>query len=111
MENQQLVSLSRQCSSTPAGCGRFFLAKNNVTTLEHSPYSPNLAPSDCYYIEISTEGRGFCDATDIINNSTQELKFSQTPVQSLPNMYICKRGQFRRKCSLNDCTVPYFSEI
>jgi len=25
-----------------------FLAKNNVTTLEHPPYSPDLAPADFY---------------------------------------------------------------
>jgi hypothetical protein len=27
---------------------KHFLAKNNVTTLEHAPYSPDLAPADCY---------------------------------------------------------------
>jgi hypothetical protein len=37
MENQQLVSTSRQCSSTPVGFFKDFLAKNNVTTLEHPP--------------------------------------------------------------------------
>jgi hypothetical protein len=26
-------------------------------------------------------------------------------------MYSCTRGLFRRKCSLNDCTVLYFSGI
>jgi len=46
-----------------------FLAKNNVTTVEHSPYSPDLTPSDFYLspsIEISIKGRRYCDATNII---------------------------------------------
>jgi len=48
MENQQFVSPSRQCSNTPAGFGQGFLSKNNVTTLEHPPYSPDLAEADFY---------------------------------------------------------------
>jgi hypothetical protein len=39
MENQQLVSPSRQCSSTPVNFGKIFLSKNNITTLEH-PHIP-----------------------------------------------------------------------
>jgi hypothetical protein len=44
----------------------FFLAKNNVTTVEHSPHSPDLTPSDFYLspsIEISIKRRRYCDAT------------------------------------------------
>ena len=54
-----------------------FLAKKNVTKLEHPPYSPDLAAAD-FYCSLSTEitrkGRHFCDATDIIKNATEELK-------------------------------------
>jgi hypothetical protein len=35
MENQQLVSPSRQRSGTPVGYGQGFLSKSNVITLEH----------------------------------------------------------------------------
>jgi hypothetical protein len=59
MENQRLVSPSRQCSSTPVDFGiKNFLAKNNETTLEHPPYSPNLGPADLPVpsTEISIEG-------------------------------------------------------
>jgi hypothetical protein len=47
-----------------------FLAKNNVTTLKHPPYSPNLAAIDYPVPPLKSvlKGRGFCDATDIINN-------------------------------------------
>jgi hypothetical protein len=37
MENEQLVSPSRQCSNTPVGDDQAF--KEQLTTLEHSPYS------------------------------------------------------------------------
>jgi hypothetical protein len=48
MENQQLVSPSRQCSSTPVSLVKDFLAKNNVTAREHAPYSLDLAAADFY---------------------------------------------------------------
>jgi transposase len=54
-----------------------FLAKNNVTALEHPPYSPRLAPADFYLfprLKSAVKGRCFCDATDIIKNFTKELK-------------------------------------
>jgi len=54
-----------------------FLAKNNVTTLEYSPHSPNLTPADLFLfprLKSSLKGLRFCDATDIIKNATEELK-------------------------------------
>jgi transposase len=54
-----------------------FLAKNNMTTLEHLPYPPDLAPANCYpfpRLKSALKGRSFCDATDIIKNATEELK-------------------------------------
>jgi hypothetical protein len=32
-------------------------------------------------------------------------------LHSLEEVYSCTRGLFWRTCSLNDCTVLYFSEI
>jgi len=74
VENQQFVSPSRQCSSTPVGLVKDFLAKNNVTTLKHPPHSPDLAPADFYLfprLESALKGQGFCDATDIIRNADE----------------------------------------
>jgi hypothetical protein len=54
-----------------------FLAKNNVITLEHLPYSPDLAPAHFYLFPLpisALKGRRCCDATDIIRNATEELK-------------------------------------
>jgi len=76
MDNQQFVSPSRQCSCTPATFCQDFLEKNNVTTLEHPPYSPELASVDFYpfpRLKSALKGRRFCDATDI-KNATKELK-------------------------------------
>ena len=53
-----------------------FLAKYNVTKMEHPPYSPNLAPANFYLsprLKSALKGRRFCDATDI-KNATEELK-------------------------------------
>jgi len=54
-----------------------FLVKNNVTTLDHPPYSPDLAPADLYpfpRLKSALKGRRYCDVTDIIKNATEELK-------------------------------------
>jgi histone-lysine N-methyltransferase SETMAR len=54
-----------------------FLAKSNVTTLKHPPYSPDLTPADFYLflrLRSAVKGRSFCDAKDIIKNATEELK-------------------------------------
>jgi transposase len=54
-----------------------FLAKNNVTALEHPPYSTDFAPADFYLflqLKSALKGWGFCDATDIIKNLTEDLK-------------------------------------
>jgi hypothetical protein len=78
MENKQLISPSRQCSSIPVGFGQgFFSAKNYVTTLKHHPYSPGLTPTDFYLfprLKSALKGWCFCVATDIIKNVTKELK-------------------------------------
>jgi hypothetical protein len=61
--------------------GRFlskhFIAKNNVTTPEHSPYSLDLAADDFYLLsrpKPPLNGLYFCDASGIIKNATEKLK-------------------------------------
>ena len=53
------------------------LARCNITTLEHSPCSPDLATADLYLfllLKSPLKGGRFCDATAIIKNATVELK-------------------------------------
>jgi len=48
-----------------------------VTTLEHLPYSSDLAPADFYLfprLKSALMGQDFCDAADIIEDVTEELK-------------------------------------
>jgi len=43
-----------------------FLTKNNVSTLEHPPYPPDLAPADFYlfpWLKSALKGQCFCDST------------------------------------------------
>jgi hypothetical protein len=54
-----------------------FLAKNNMTTLEHIRYSPDLAAADIYMIprpKSALKGRNICDTTNTTKNATEELK-------------------------------------
>jgi len=54
-----------------------FLAKNNVTALEHPPYSTDLTPAVFYLflqLKSALKGWAFYYATDIVKNSTEELK-------------------------------------
>jgi hypothetical protein len=78
----EMVSPSRQCSSTPVGFGQAIISKEQCDNIAASP---DLAPADFYIFtstEFSTEGTAFCDATDTIKNSTKELKrFSQHDFQ------------------------------
>jgi ferredoxin len=77
MENQQLVSPSRQHSSKPSVLVKDFLAKHKVTTLEHPPKLSCTGCGGCVPVsstETNIEGWRFSDATDIINNATEELK-------------------------------------
>jgi hypothetical protein len=92
-----------------------FLTNNNMTTLEHPPYSPDRFPR----LKSAMKGRRVCDATDIIKNATEEPKRTsqhgfQECFQQLYRQwrkYIFIRELFWKKCSLNDRTVLYFSEI
>jgi hypothetical protein len=56
---------------------RDILTKNNVITLEQSPYSPDLAAADLYLLpplKSAWKGQRLCDTTDITKNATEELK-------------------------------------
>jgi len=75
-----------------------FLANNYVTTLEHPPYSTQLAPADLYplpRLKSALKGRRYCDVTDIIRNATEELKMiSQNCFHGcFEHLYSC-----RQKC-------------
>ena len=77
MENQKLVSPSRKCSSTPLGFGQEFHSKKQCDNTGPSPISPELVPADFYLLtglKTTLKGRRFCDATDILMNTTEELK-------------------------------------
>jgi len=75
-----------------------FLTKNNVTTLEHSPYSPDLSSADVYLfsrLNSSLKGRRFCDAADIIKNEKEELKrLSQNGFQDVSNTLTVVLGYY-----------------
>jgi len=54
-----------------------FLAKNNVTTLEHPPYSPDLASAVLYLypcLKSALKGWHFCNTTYITKHVEEELK-------------------------------------
>jgi hypothetical protein len=112
MENQQLVSPSHQCCSTPVGFDERYLSKEQCNNTEALP--------DFYLftrLETISKRWRFCDTTEIIKNATGELKrlsqnfFSPATLQSLVDVHTLTRGLLRGKCSLNDCAVSYFSEI
>ena len=77
MENQQLVSPSRQCSCTPVSFGQGFLNKEE---LDNTGASLTLSwpGCSCFFLfprlKSALKGRRFCDVTDIITNATEELK-------------------------------------
>jgi hypothetical protein len=80
MENKQLVSPSRQCSSHRSVLFKCFLANNNVRKLEHLPYSPNLAPAEFQLfpqLKPALKVRRFCGAADIKNGTEGLRRLSQ----------------------------------
>jgi hypothetical protein len=102
MENKQLVSPSRQCSSTPIGFDQAFLSKEQCY---NNRASPDLAAVNFYLFPIlksALEGRHIFYATDIIKNAMEELKrFSRNGFQgcfqnlySRWQKYIVARGDY-----------------
>jgi hypothetical protein len=54
-----------------------FLSTNNVSIVEHPPFSPNMASADFYpfpRLNSAWKGRRFFDVTDITENASEELK-------------------------------------
>jgi hypothetical protein len=84
-----------------------FIAKNGVTALEHTSYSPDLASADFYLfpqLKSALKGQNFCDATDVIKNATEELKrLLQISFQErfqhlcrcLPEVYSCREDYLK----------------
>ena len=56
MDNQQLVSPQDNAPAHRSVLVKDFLAKTNVTTLQHLPFSHDLAPVDFTSIKISIDG-------------------------------------------------------
>ena len=77
MENKLLSLIHDNAPAHQSVFVKDFLAKNNVTTLEHSQNSPDLVPADFYLfpaLKSALKGRSFYDAIDIIKNPMEELK-------------------------------------
>jgi len=77
MENQQVVSPSRQCSSTPVGFGQGFLIKEQYDDVGASPYPPGLAPAGFFHfprLQSVLKGRRIRDAADTTENAKEKLK-------------------------------------
>ncbi|GBM26742.1 hypothetical protein AVEN_175895-1 [Araneus ventricosus] len=54
-----------------------YLARHSVTTMEHPPYSPDLAPADFYLflrLKMKLKGHRFVDSDEVIENAMKHLK-------------------------------------
>jgi histone-lysine N-methyltransferase SETMAR len=88
---------------------KVFSAKNNVTTLKHPPYSPDLAAAHVYLfprLKTALKGQRFSDAANKVKNATKELKrLSQNRFQEcFQHLYsrwqkciVAERDYFERK--------------
>ena len=119
METQQLVSPSRQCSSTPVSFGQIFLSKQQPDTKGAFPILSWLGSSWFLLVpmtDISTLGMALLCANENIKNATEELKRLSkmayrnvsNALQSPAKMSSYTRGLFWTKCSLNG-NVLHFS--
>jgi len=109
MENQQLVSSSQQCFSTPVGFGQGFFSKEQC---DNTGASPILSwPSYSWFLpvtskEISIEGTALlcfywhyqeCDGGAEKAFTRCLPGISPTPLQSPTEVYSCTIGLFRVK--------------
>ena len=113
----------QECCSTPDGFGQEFFSKEHCDSTGTSPYSHDVATVDFYlFPRLISEFKGRCfrDARDVVRNVVEGLKrLSQHGFQEcFQHLYsrrqkciVAQGGIFWRKCSLNGCTVLYFSEI
>ena len=114
MENQQLVSPSRQCTSTPAGFDQGFLTKQHCDNTGTSPLLSWLGsswflpvPSTEISIEVKAISWFFWLTYEWDGKAEKAFtkwipEMLQTPLQSLAEVHSCIRGLFWRKCILND---------
>ncbi|GBM84179.1 hypothetical protein AVEN_61028-1 [Araneus ventricosus] len=54
-----------------------YLARHSVTTLEHPPYFPDIAPADVYLfprLKMKLKGHRSVDSDEVIENVTKQLK-------------------------------------
>ena len=120
MENQYLITPSRQCSSTTVGFSRGFLSKEQcdnigvsfiLTWLQLTYLLPGL--------KSALKGQRFCNATDIIKNATEELKrLSRKGFQEcFQHIYsrwqkciVAEMYYFWRKWSWSDYSIMHCSE-
>jgi histone-lysine N-methyltransferase SETMAR len=121
MENQWFVSLHDNGPAHQSVLVKDFLAKNNVITLKHPSYSPDLAATDFHLfprLKSTLKGQRFSEATNIIKNATRELKrlshgdFQECfqHLKSSWQKYIVAQGDnFGGSVNLIDCTVLYLS--
>jgi hypothetical protein len=94
--------------------GQRFLNEEQCDNTGESTISPDLAPVNSYLfprLKSAFKGRHFCDPTDIIRMRRKSWKGSHKVecIQHLNSRW--QKGQLWSKCSLNDCSVSYFSEI
>lgn len=65
-----------------------FLTKNGILTINHSPYSPDLAPCDFYLfgkLHLAMKGKRYKDIEDIQSSSTDILK--SIPINELQKSF------------------------
>ena len=77
MEKQQWFLVHNNAPAHQSILVKNYLARNNVTTLEHPRFSTDLAPIGFYpfhQLKSVLKERRFCGATNIIKNATEELK-------------------------------------
>jgi hypothetical protein len=85
-----------------------FLAKNNVTTLEHPPNSTDLAVADTYlylFPRLKSALKGGClDAADFNENAIEELKrLSQSYFQEFFQNFYRSWKKFRPIVAQGEC--------
>jgi len=100
-----------------------FSAQNNVTTLQHLPYSPGLVPTDFFTCSLNWNQHWRDGAFVILLTSLRMRRkswkgFHKTASRNVSKTFTVagRRVQshkkiFWRKCSLNDCTVLHLSKI
>jgi hypothetical protein len=122
MRNKTWFLLHNNAPGHRAGLFKDVLAKNNATTLKHSPYSPNLVPADFYLspqLKSALKGRRFWVLISPLRMRRKSWKGCQNMATRnvSDNFPVADRSVYLhksllcRKCSLNNCTLLYFSEI